>query len=68
MSTAPPRFKSKAADAADTQHARIILVFMVDFDVTSKEKKCRATRRPMRRDAKASGFGERKWLTFQKDI
>lgn len=68
MSTAPPRFKSKAADAADTQHARIILVFMVDFDVTSKEKKCRETRRPMRRDAKASGFEERKWLTFQKDI
>lgn len=68
MSTAPPRFKSKAADAADTQHARIVLVFMVDLDLTSKEKKCRATRRPMRRDAKASGFEERKWLTFQKDI
>jgi len=68
LSTAPPRFKSKAADAADTQHARIALFFMVDFDLTSEERKCRATRCPMRRDAKTSGFEERKWLTFQKDI
>jgi hypothetical protein len=48
LSTAPPRFRSKAADAIDTQHARRAVIPMANLGLSSKERRCRVTRRPMR--------------------
>jgi hypothetical protein len=68
LSTAPPRFRSKAADAIDTQHARRAVILMANLDLSSKERRCRVTRRPMReRGGKASEFKKQKQSMFQKD-